>query len=134
MNARLSDVMDAINALSKWAFEIAKDKGFHDEEVPISQALMLINTELCECYEATRNGKDFGQIDYKELFALEEGKTEEFIPTFEKRYKDSPEDELADAVIRIFDLAGQLNINLGLAILSKMTYNLQRPHKHGKRF
>jgi NTP pyrophosphatase (non-canonical NTP hydrolase) len=34
--------------------------------------------------------------------------------------------ELADAVIRIFDLAGYLNFDLGGAIAEKMEYNLNR--------
>lgn len=38
--------------------------------------------------------------------------------------------ELADAVIRIFDLAGAMGYNLGDAIHEKMEFNLNRPdHK-----
>lgn len=40
--------------------------------------------------------------------------------------------ELADIVIRVFDLAGALGINLEQEVLNKMAYNETRPHKHGK--
>lgn len=44
------------------------------------------------------------------------------------------DEELADAVIRIFDLAGKLQIDLGNVLISKMLFNLNRPHKHGKAY
>lgn len=38
--------------------------------------------------------------------------------------------ELADAVIRIFDLAGNQGFDLGTTIAEKISFNLQRPdHK-----
>lgn len=39
--------------------------------------------------------------------------------------------ELADIVIRVFDLAGALNIDLEEVILRKMAYNETRPYRHG---
>jgi NTP pyrophosphatase (non-canonical NTP hydrolase) len=45
-------------------------------------------------------------------------------------HRDMREVELADAVIRIFDLAGAYNMDLGGAIAEKMNYNAVRPdHK-----
>lgn len=41
-------------------------------------------------------------------------------------HRTSLEVELADAVIRIFDLAGQMNLRLGEAIAEKLEYNQQR--------
>ena len=41
------------------------------------------------------------------------------------------QEELADAVIRIFDLAGLLKIQIGSYILEKHKYNRTRPHRHG---
>lgn len=40
--------------------------------------------------------------------------------------RPSTEVELADAVIRIFDLAGFLHLDLGGAIVEKLAYNAQR--------
>lgn len=39
--------------------------------------------------------------------------------------------ELADAVIRIFDLAGALGIDLERCIMDKWLYNESRSHRHG---
>lgn len=39
--------------------------------------------------------------------------------------------ELADTIIRIFDICGQYEIDLESAILSKMAYNKERTYKHG---
>lgn len=43
-------------------------------------------------------------------------------------------EELADIVIRTFDLAGGLSIDLQAEILKKMDKNRNRPYKHGKEF
>lgn len=40
-------------------------------------------------------------------------------------------EELADAVIRIMDLAGLLHIDLEAVILPKHAYNQKRPYRHG---
>lgn len=39
--------------------------------------------------------------------------------------------ELADAVIRLYDLAGALGIDLDAEIEQKHQYNITRPHMHG---
>ncbi|MFC3674705.1 hypothetical protein [Ferrovibrio xuzhouensis] len=41
-------------------------------------------------------------------------------------HRKMAEVELADAVIRIFDLAGAMNYDLGAAIVEKLAYNAQR--------
>lgn len=41
------------------------------------------------------------------------------------------QEELADIVIRVCDLAQELGIDLGEAVVAKMAYNKTRPHKHG---
>ncbi|MBR3996408.1 MAG: hypothetical protein IKI97_14170, partial [Clostridia bacterium] len=42
--------------------------------------------------------------------------------------------ELADAVIRCFDMADYYGIDLEAAIMEKHAFNLTRPYKHGKEF
>ena len=57
-------------------------------------------------------------------------------------HRDSMEVELADAIIRICDLAGWLNYDLGGAVVEKLAYNQQRDDhklevratKHGKAY
>ena len=43
-------------------------------------------------------------------------------------------DEIADAFIRICDLAGGLEIDLERHVRAKLEYNKTRPAKHGKKY
>jgi len=71
----------------------------------VGEALMLIVTELAEAMEGYRRGLQSDHLP--EYSALEE--------------------ELADTVIRILDLAGGLGLRLGEAVAAKLIYNLTRP-------
>ena len=62
--------------------------------------------------------------------AKQEG--EKFKDCFERFIKDTFEDELADIMIRVMDLAAYKEIDLEKHIALKMRYNAMRPHKHGK--
>lgn len=44
------------------------------------------------------------------------------------------EEELADCMIRIFDMAAAFGYVLGEAFVAKLDFNATRPFKHGKRF
>lgn len=44
------------------------------------------------------------------------------------------EEEIADALIRLFDLAGGLGLHLDKAVHEKMVKNEQREYLHGKRY
>jgi len=46
--------------------------------------------------------------------------------------KDTFEDEIADTVIRLFDLCSGFGIDLEWHIQQKMNFNKLRPYKHGK--
>ncbi|MCV9884721.1 MazG nucleotide pyrophosphohydrolase domain-containing protein [Metabacillus halosaccharovorans] len=91
-----------INNLCQKAFETAKEKGWHDQEVETGTLLALIHSEVSEALEADRNGD-----------------SENFT------------EELADVCIRIFDLCGSKGIDLEKAILQKMERNKKRPYRHG---
>ncbi|MFP3470814.1 MazG nucleotide pyrophosphohydrolase domain-containing protein, partial [Micrococcus sp. SIMBA_144] len=91
-----------INQLCTEAFEIARSKGWHDQERETGTLLALIHSEVSEALEADRKGD---QENFKE--------------------------ELADVCIRIFDLCGSRGIDLEQAILNKMEKNKGRSYKHG---
>ncbi|MBZ4662791.1 MAG: MazG nucleotide pyrophosphohydrolase domain protein [Caloramator sp.] len=108
-----------INDLCKVCYENAESKGFWEdikeiylEGMParhfnnaIAARLALIHSEVSEALEAIRKGD-----------------------------KENFKEELADIVIRVFDLCGGLSIDLEHEIEKKMEKNKQRPYKHGKEF
>ena len=104
-----------LNTLSKEVFEANKAKGFHDVEVSNETLLMLVITELSEAVEADRKGKRANlerflkrietSRSYKGLIPdITPNRAYEVI--YNETIKGSIEDELADAVIRLLDLAG----------------------------
>lgn len=74
----------------------------------VGQKLMLIVSEVAEAMEGHRKGLRDDKLTNRPMVEV----------------------ELADAVIRICDLAGALQLDLGGAIAEKLAYNAQRPdHK-----
>lgn len=111
--------------IKKWCDYIGKwalDKGWHESFV-IDTKLLLIHSEISEAFEEVRNGKLYDEIYYSKHQDVGV-----------KAPIDKPEGfiiEIADAVIRIFDLCSFLNIDLEKAIKLKMAYNERRPYRHG---
>lgn len=106
-----------LNELRDKAYRNAVTHGFHDEELSNEHCLCLVISELMEAVEADRKGrlgkkcKSRFDIDYNRYPALEE-EEKRFKSSFEKNVKDSLPDELADAAIRLLDLAGLRNISI----------------------
>lgn len=74
----------------------------------VAQKLCLIHSEVSEAMEGHRKGLMDDKLPHRPMIEV----------------------ELADAVIRIADLAGALGLDLGGAIAEKMAFNAQRPdHK-----
>lgn len=127
--------MEIIDLVSD-AHENAKAKGFYDNPVQnVSEKLMLIVSELSEAQDADRKNKysicgSFS--DYLKTPNLKLTPREYFKKGFEKHVKDTFEDEIADAFIRLGDLCGYLNIDIEWHIEMKMKYNELRQKKHGK--
>jgi len=101
----LKTLADAINLSAK----LAQSK----PPMNNSEKLMLVVTELGETCEGLRHGNP----------------TSDKLPEY-----SAAEEELADAIIRIMDLAAYNKWRLGPAIIAKLSYNRGRPYKHGKRF
>ena len=80
----------------------------------ISSKLALVHAEVSEGLEEVRKGEDHYQP-----YLGEKNKPEGLVI------------EMADAVIRMADLAGKMGLDLAEAIEMKMAYNKTRPHRHG---
>lgn len=114
----LDPSMNIVN-LIKTAHGNAVDHGWWDEPKHFGELIALIHSEASEALEEFRNGHT---------------PTEEYLVPDGKNKINKPEgipSELADIVIRVFDLCGHYNIDLEVAIKNKMKYNESRPYKHG---
>lgn len=111
-------MMIDLDALQRECHEIAVEKGFWDlPDANLGEKLCLVHAEISEALEELRKGNPSYYGYYRA-----DGKPEGF------GY------ELADAVIRIFDLAEHEEIPLGDYIREKLEFNKTRPVMHGKRF
>lgn len=74
--------------------------------------LCLIHSEISEAMEGHRKNLNDDKLPHRKMVEV----------------------ELADAMIRIADLAGAMGLNLGAAVVEKLAYNAQRPdHKRENR-
>lgn len=121
--------MKTINELCKEAYENAKSKGFHDTPVEMGTRLCLIHGEVSEAMEADRNGK-YANVAIGR-YNNEETDNVVFTRYYDAIVKGTFEEEIADIVIRVFDLCGYKGIDLQAHIEAKMRYNSLRPHMHG---
>lgn len=140
----------SITDLVNHSYLTSESKGFHEnpEHENVGEKLMLITSELGEALEADRKGKKANLADFEERLALlnsshntsaygpitPEIEEENFRKIFRIYIKDSFEDEIADATIRVGDLCGWKKIDLDKFVSLKMRYNRGREYKHGKAY
>lgn len=114
MKHKINEMMDMCHAASLnagwWTDKDGNDTRLNP--LTFSNKLMLIVSEIAEAMEGDR--KD--------------------CPDDKLPHRDMREVELADALIRIGDLAGAYNMDLGGAVVEKMEYNKNRKdHKKESR-
>ena len=90
-------------ALRDEAYQHAKECGFHDETLSLEHFLCLVISELMEAVEADRKGRHCTH-DLNYIYDVEDDAA--FNTIFSTQVKDTVEDELADAAIRLLDILG----------------------------
>lgn len=103
-----------LNKIRDKAYQCAVAHGWHEENLSDEHFLCLVISELMEAVEADRkerhaDTKKFNQeMDYyiHKMKLYGENYNKAYRDTFEYYLKDSVEDELSDACIRLLDLAG----------------------------
>lgn len=99
-----------------WWADLESGKNLRDEvrnstrlgKALVAEKLCLIHSETSEAMEGHRKGLMDDKLPHRSMIEV----------------------ELADAVIRIADLAGALNLDLGGAVQEKLEFNRHRPdHK-----
>lgn len=104
--------MKRLNELKNICHKQAKEAGWWDNPRNTGELLMLCVSELAEAMEGDRKGIMDDHLPHRPMLEV----------------------ELADAVIRILDLAGGLNLDIGGAAKEKMEYNKhRRDHKKENR-
>ena len=88
--------------------ELAKSKGWWEEERSIPELLCLIHSEISEALEGYRMRIPDGE-------------------------RGCIGEELADAVIRIWDMCDYLNIDIAKEVNEKHKYNHSREYRHGNK-
>lgn len=95
-----------LNELRDKAYRCAVAHGWHEEEYSNEHFLCLVISELMEAVEADRSEKHTNRDIFEYYMKQRRRDDEEFMYAFKHDIKDSVEDELADACIRMLDLAG----------------------------
>ena len=103
-----------LNELRDKAYKTACEHGFHDQELSNNHFLCLVISELMEAVEADRKGRRANVDRYNKKIAnsrICQGldsdipKERGYEVAYNETIKGSIEEELADAVIRLLDLA-----------------------------
>lgn len=160
--SHLDDAIDsidltALHQLQQTCHLGSRSKGFHDEgddlrtpftpDTPgaitewdqgdvralrnhYANKMMLIVGEVSEAHEQLRTGRAMDETYYPtkgQVYINESAPSGPFKP-------EGIPSELADVVIRVFDLAAEAGIDLPAMIAEKLRYNATRPAMHGKKF
>ena len=107
------DEATSVNRIAEAVHENARAKGFWPVGRSDAECVALIHSEVSELLEGLRHGNP----------------PSDHIPDF-----SAAEEECADVLIRVLDLAGAHGWRVGDALLEKHKFNLSRPTKHGKAF
>lgn len=126
MNNIPANASFVINLLSRTAHNTAVEHGFYAEHSELMHTLEGNDADMRLVEAAER---DFVLAAIAKI-SSECGEAVAAIQHGEE--EDKIVEELADVIIRTFDLCGFLDADLGETLVRKMQYNKTRPYKHGK--
>lgn len=90
---------EKLSKLGKQIYEIACAHGWHDKELTAYHFLCLVMTEVAEAVEADRKGIRANVAGFEKCIGIE------YKQRFKDYIKNSIEEEFADVVIRLLDMA-----------------------------
>lgn len=100
------------NMLVDLCHGLSREAGWHDNPREVGTMLALVHSEVSEALEGFRKDLNDDHLTNRKMAEV----------------------ELADAVIRIFDLAGAKGFDIGGALVEKLKYNTTRKdHKKENR-
>jgi len=103
--SQLNKIITKFNVSPELAEEILASLDITEEaDRPIPALLMLVVSEVAEAMEGDRKNLMDDKLPHRSMFEV----------------------ELADVIIRILDIAGKHNLDLGGAVLEKVQYNATR--------
>ena len=110
------------------------ERGFYEHPATFPDRCMLIVSEIAEAVEAHRNGRTTEHGDVDQACRMAAMEMTPFVGFFKDKVKDTVEDEIADAIIRLLDLSGYMHIDIDAHVAAKLSYNATRGIRHGKAY
>lgn len=101
-----------LNELRDRAYKTAISHGWHEERYSDEHWLCLVISELMEAVQADRNEMHANRDNFEYYMKQRKRSDGEFFYAFRHGIKDTVEDEIADACIRLFDYAGLIDCDL----------------------
>lgn len=100
-----NQLSEATELLKETCYNLSKEAGWHDTHREVGTMLMLVVSEVAEAMEGIRKNLKDDKLPQYDMFSV----------------------EIADAIIRLFDLSGLYKIPIGEILVEKLKYNTIRP-------
>lgn len=96
--------------LQQRIWDVATAHGWHEKPISTAQYCGLIMTEMAEAVEADRNGRRSMDAEFKSVLTFEAVNKDTYFKACYKYYiKGTIEEEFADVVIRVLDMAQEVH-------------------------